>query len=168
MRLCSLTETPLFDPPLPALVVCPYGKLYKKEAAIADLLKRKTGDSSDLGTHIRGLKDLHDVHFELATNRNNKEMVPVCPVTGRQLNGQIPAHVLLPSGTVLSEYAIKQLGEKAIQEEYNSTSRIRLAPPPNVLLEIQQQLQEQRAKKKRKRHQSERKQKSKKKESLEG
>jgi hypothetical protein len=172
-----------------AIVVCPYGFLYRKEAAVEALLLRRTkkkktkknqqeaaasveidNNTDDLGSnrgpilpsHIRGLKDLHDVTFQVTDG------TLVCPVTGRELlNGQIKAYALIinPSNhpgrgssssadatggggcgaNVVSEYAIQQLGEDAIYREYAATDRIRLIPPPDVLDEMRHKVAEQRA-----------------------
>ena len=55
------------------IVVCPYGKLYKREKVLEALLQRSQMSSSSelspnvqsLGSHIRGMKDLHPVRFHV-------------------------------------------------------------------------------------------------------
>jgi Rtf2 RING-finger len=137
LRTCALTNEPLdFSRPV---VACPYGKLYQKEAAIEALLKRKEKVKELLGGHIRGLKDLYRVRYELQNGR------PVCPVTGRELGGvKVPAYVLLPGNddavNVVSQYAIHQLGEGEILKEYNATEKLRLAPPPDILEHVKKDL----------------------------
>eukprot|EP00581_Thalassiosira_minuscula_P005832 CAMPEP_0183745454 /NCGR_PEP_ID=MMETSP0737-20130205/66249_1 /TAXON_ID=385413 /ORGANISM="Thalassiosira miniscula, Strain CCMP1093" /LENGTH=389 /DNA_ID=CAMNT_0025981125 /DNA_START=48 /DNA_END=1218 /DNA_ORIENTATION=+ len=77
------------------IVACPYGKLYKHENALEALLHRSQtgggGDESRLGTHIRGMKDLHPVRFHVtkqSSSSNNDgagvggKYVASCPITG--------------------------------------------------------------------------------------
>ena len=63
------------------LVACPYGKLYKRENVLEALLYRSQttgtgtggggGDDKNnlLGTHIRGMKDLHPVRFHVVASQ---------------------------------------------------------------------------------------------------
>ena len=136
MALCYLTKVPL-EFKENQIIADPYGRLYHKEAVVEALLRRKKHQANDeLGSHIRGLKDLQTVHFELSAS--NK---PICPVTSVELNGINPMF-LLPHRkdggvNVLSERAIKEMGEDALKEEYGSlTDMIRLAPPPSMMEEI--------------------------------
>lgn len=136
MALCYLTKVPLKYKEN-QIVADPYGRLYHKEAVVEALLRRKKHQESDeLGSHIRGLKDLQPAHFELSAS--NK---PMCPVTSVELNGINPVF-LLPHRkdggvNVLSERAIKEMGEEALREEYGTfTDLIRLAPPPSIMEEI--------------------------------
>lgn len=161
MHTCAVSGQPLelgntsSDKPI---VVCPYGRLYHKEAAVEALLKRKQHDDHRI-SHIRGLKDLHPVRFhyvESSTSASEKggscQVVPVCPITAVELNGQVAAYVLVPgrvgdgneksTPNVVSERAFKQLGEKALVEEYGPMEqKIRLIPPAAVLKEIKQKWQ---------------------------
>ena len=128
-----------------AIVACPYGRLYHKEAAIQALLRRKQqledGNSSELGNHIRGLKDLYDVRCYVSTKNAGKNATMICPVTDKALNGSIPAILLVPgnpdTANVLSEGAIQQLGGMDFLEaEYGPIQRqVRLAPPLQLLKE---------------------------------
>lgn len=136
MSLCYLTKVPLKFKEN-QIVADPYGRLYHKEAAVEALLRRRKHQESDeLGSHIRGLKDLKTVHFELSAS--NK---PICPVTSIELNGINPVF-LLPhckegGVNVLSERAIKEMGEEALREDYGAlTDLVRLAPPPSMMEEI--------------------------------
>lgn len=93
------------------LVVCPYGKLYKREKVLEALLQRSQGGGGDddaveaLGLHVRGVKDLHPVRFYVttstssgATNVNKKQYVAACPITGSELgSGNIPCFVIVRS-----------------------------------------------------------------------
>lgn len=92
-----------------AIVACPFGRLYGREAAVQALLKRmeeksmgsgavtKT-DTTDLGWQVRGLKDLHPVRFQLIQKQQvhgEDVTVPVCPVTSVELNGLQPAYLIV-------------------------------------------------------------------------
>jgi Rtf2 RING-finger len=138
------------------IVACPYGRLYNKEAAVEALLRRKRADKQqdgkedELGSHIRGLKDLYEVRFHFVKQEGG-ELIPTCPIRGSELNGQIPAVVLVPGGSegqvnVVSERAIQEMGEQAIMEDYGPIhEKIRLAPSAAALVEIKKALSEKRA-----------------------
>ena len=133
--------------------MCPYGRLYNREAAVEALIRRKHQDASAssaegggklLGSHIRGLKDLYPVKFQI-----NEAGLPLCPVTARELTGKgVAAYALIPglasdgSVNVVSENALKELGEGELLQEYGATSKILLAPPPKRLTEIQKEWEE--------------------------
>ena len=152
MKLCHLTKTPLFeDNKQHQIVACPYGRLYHKEAVVEALLRRKKQEEEEeeaaaakdgLGSHIRGLKDLKNVRFQLDDGTK-----PVCPVTAVELSG-INAAFLIPTGpgiNVLSERAMKEMGVDALQEDYGpfqTDDLIRLAPPPSMMEEIQEKVQQ--------------------------
>lgn len=149
MTTCALTGQPLkFEEE--TIVACPYGKLYKKEAAVEALLRRKTHDTDELGDHIKGLKDLHEARFS-TTKGKDGTVVPICPVTEKELNGHIPAYLVLPGNpdevNVVSERVLTEM--KDLIEEYGPIERkIRLAPPEAVLEEVKRELDERRSKKK--------------------
>ena len=159
MVTCALTGQALDFASSQSIVACPYGKLYHKEAAIEALLRRKAHKPTDLGEHIQKLKDLNDVRFHTAAGKDGS-LVPTCPVTEKELNGLIPAFLLLPGNpdrvNVLSERALVEM--KDLIDEYGPVEqRIRLAPPESVLEQVKQELREQRhkskdKKKKRKHH----------------
>jgi Rtf2 RING-finger len=146
LRLCYLTKAPLFQTNQ-AIVADPYGRLYHKEAVVEALLRRKhPSEQDEFGPHVRGLKDLHPVRFHL------NHQIPMCPVTGAELNGQQPAF-LIPQHphqhnnnsydkdgvNVISERAIKEMGVEALQSDYGPFERsslVRLAPPPSMMEEI--------------------------------
>jgi hypothetical protein len=142
MRTCHLTKEPLnFSQ---KLVACPYGRLYSKEAAVEALLRRKQTESKDeLGSHIRGLKDLYSVRFHITKDADGNS-VPVCPVTGVELNGKHPAFLIPNEGeepNVLSERALKEMGIEALQADYGPFEKeemIRLAPPESLMEEIRE------------------------------
>lgn len=153
MTHCAFTDLPLqFDNPI---VACPYGSLYQKEALIEALLRKKelSGGLPVPSAHIRGLKDLVDVTFQV------KDQQPVCPVTGRVLNGKVPCYAMIQkdkqSVNVVSEYAIAQLGEEEIAREYGSGGKLRLVPPPDELERIKAVLEQKRKKKRKKQRKGE-------------
>mmetsp|Transcript_16714 Transcript_16714/g.23577 ORF Transcript_16714/g.23577 Transcript_16714/m.23577 type:complete len:326 (+) Transcript_16714:49-1026(+) len=160
------------------IVVCPFGRLYNREAALEALIRRKqqqdeqTANSDEderyeLGNHIRGMKDLYPAIFDTKKDSNGN-VLPVCPLTGVELNGQSPAFLLNNSSkkkkknkrkeiddleeqssswNVVSERAIKEMGMKALQTElgpFNENDMVRLAPPSSMLESIQQKLSEKR------------------------
>jgi hypothetical protein len=140
MRTCHLTKAPL-NFASQQIVACPYGRLYSKEAAVEALLRRKHDSGKDeLGSHIRGLKDLYSARFNVEENST----VPSCPVTGVELNGTHGA-LLIPNKrddecNVLSERALKEMGVDALQADYGpfeTKDMIRLAPPESDMEEIQ-------------------------------
>jgi hypothetical protein len=143
LKLCYLTKVPL-NFKNHRIVADPYGRLYHKEAVVEALLRRKQQESDELGKHIRGLKDLKTVHFELSPLLSK----PICPVTSVELNGLNPAF-LLPHRkdggvNVLSERAMKEMGKEALKEEYGDLADlVRLAPPPSMMEEIQTKVEEQ-------------------------
>lgn len=146
MALCYLTKQPLVFQHN-SIVVDPYGRLYNKEAAVEALLRRSGGASGDeLGSHVRGLKDLKTLNFELVSSK------PTCPITSVELNGVNTAVLISQKKegvNVLSERAIKEMGKEALQEEYGDlTDLIRLAPPPSLLKEVQERVKEQHEKEK--------------------
>jgi hypothetical protein len=144
MRTCHLTKAPLnFNST--QIVACPYGRLYCKEAAVEALLRRQQDDSKEvdeLGSHIRGLKDLHAARFHV----ENGSDVPSCPVTGVELNGKHAAFLIPKKDrdeqvNVLSERALKEMGIEALQADYGPFEKkdmIRLAPPESSMEEIRE------------------------------
>mmetsp|Transcript_1622 Transcript_1622/g.2316 ORF Transcript_1622/g.2316 Transcript_1622/m.2316 type:complete len:254 (+) Transcript_1622:184-945(+) len=149
MYTCAISNKPLTD----AIVVCPFGLLYNKEAVVEALLKRKKTQDPRLD-HIRGLKDLHDVRFHMIQSTSSDDPVPSCPVRGTELNGQIPAVVLVPGSSdvvnVVSERAVKEMGEEAIMGEYGpAENRIKLLPSNEELSEIKRIISTKKAAKKK-------------------
>jgi hypothetical protein len=167
MKTCAITGASL---DLQNVVACPYGRLYGREAAVQALLRRMESGgsgSNDLGSHVRGLKDLHPVKFKLIKKEKamhgsaeTQELVPICPITSVELNGTQPAFLIVKSKSkknsdradgndtnVLSEKGIKEMGLEALQQEYGPFQKddmVRLAPPATILDEIKTKLQEKR------------------------
>jgi Rtf2 RING-finger len=164
MRYCHISDQPLdFEAPS-SIATCRLGRLYNKEALIDALLQRKQSATStqpiaterggQLGAHIRGLKDIYGVCFQTIRDEKDKP-VPVCPITGRELNGLLVAYALIPSPpdqvNVVSEYALKHLSETEILQEYGAIMKIRLLPPTSMLEELQNALELERRNEKKKR-----------------
>ena len=126
------------------IVACPYGKLYGKEAAVRALLKRledgKNGSDDhgrniDLGWHIRGLKDLKPVRFQLGDSSSSNEKkgavvqkVPICPITSIELNGLQPVYLIVKKKIKKKKKDKQQQKEGSKKEEENDNY-------PNVISE---------------------------------
>jgi hypothetical protein len=149
MTTCALTKAPLHTTGTGeiAIVACPYGRLYHKEAAVQVLLRRRKMDNNqdqivdELGAHVRKLSDLYNVRF----HRETEAQVTTCPITGKALQGIIPAILLVPgkldTPNVVSEGALQQLSQDELQAEYGPIQlKVRLAPPPTVWKEMQEAL----------------------------
>ncbi|KAL3764021.1 hypothetical protein ACHAW5_005105 [Stephanodiscus triporus] len=138
------------------VVVCPHGKLYRREDALESLLRRSShsreggrkeggGEGGTMmGLHVRGMKDLHPVRFHLTATTGGGKMTPTCPISGSDIGkGNVPSLVVVRSHggddrrddrgpNVLSERAIREMGIRGLQEEYGpfeERDMIRLAPP---------------------------------------
>lgn len=148
MLECAVEGVPLQFGKQP-IVACDYGRLYHKEAAVAALLRSKTSGTKELGEHIRGLKDLHEVRFH--TIESKGRLVPACPITGKELNGKIVAIALIPGNleqpNVVSERATKEMGDLLF--DYGPIEqKIHLAPTPSTLEEIKKDVAQKRKDKK--------------------
>ena len=158
MTTCAISKAKLR--PGDSFVACRLGRLYLKEAAVQALLRRKTGQSSGSGSteevkalaHIKKLSDLYPVRGN--TSIVNDSITWTCPITSKTLNGSVPPALLLVPGNidnanVVSDFAHKQLSEQEMQLEYGPIERkIRLAPTPQELAEVQAQLDLERSDKK--------------------
>mmetsp|Transcript_12013 Transcript_12013/g.17933 ORF Transcript_12013/g.17933 Transcript_12013/m.17933 type:complete len:353 (-) Transcript_12013:28-1086(-) len=99
------------------IVVCPYGKLYKREEALEALLRRSqqinSGGVDALGSHVRGMKDLHPVRFYVTTSASSNggnsdnngngrgtmaRYTVTCPITSGEIgSGNVPSFVIVRS-----------------------------------------------------------------------
>jgi hypothetical protein len=167
MTTCALSKTKLR--PGDSIVACRFGRLYLKEAAVQALLLRrnKTGETTTTTTtkveeealaHVKKLSELYPVrgNTSISSNDIDSTIVWTCPITAKTLTGSVPPAILLVPGNVettnvLSEFAFKQLSEQDMQTEYGPIDRrIRLAPNPEELAEVQAQLKRERNEKKSK------------------
>lgn len=111
-RLCALSQTELQDP----VVACKFGNLYNKEAVLGALLDKNMPSSL---SHIRKMKlDVKEVKFHVSSSSGSRS----CPLTGLDFNGVVPFFFIWPTGFVLSEKAVKEMGMAALQEEYGPFS----------------------------------------------
>ncbi|RYG67408.1 hypothetical protein EON64_07505, partial [archaeon] len=86
--------------------------------------------------HIRSMKDFKTLRFaKLGSDGAEAEALWtrfVCPVTNVEFNGQQAFVAIWPSGLVLSDKAVKELGVEALQAEYGPFTEldlVRLVPP---------------------------------------
>lgn len=130
-------------------VACPHGKLYRRERVLEALLQRRRAGGSRheaVGSHIRGMKDLHPVRFHVAASGAGgaQKYVAACPITGSDIAaGNVPSFVIVRAAredpgkekknndvdddgedeaarnpNVLSERAIQEMGVAGLQAEY--------------------------------------------------
>jgi hypothetical protein len=186
MTTCALTKAPLFPTNKSSgpIVACSFGRLYQKEAAVQALLmkrqaivetkKNTSSSSSVLGDHVRKLSDLSDVRFhqDESTSKKRGAVTITCPITGKTLQGIIPAILLVPgkpdTPNVLSASALQQLAKQELELEYGPIQKeVRLAPPRELLKkikeeELEKRLQTKQKKKKKKKRKHEGKEEEKK------
>ena len=94
--LCALSQERLEQP----VMVCRLGFLYNKEAILNAVLKGKLrGDFS----HIKSLKDVHEVKFEQSGSSI------ICPVGRVELNGVNQFWVLWNCGCLISDKALTEI-----------------------------------------------------------
>lgn len=159
MTTCAISKVKLR--PSDAIVACRFGRLYLKEAAVQALLRRKTGqagssrEEEEALAHVKRLSDFYPVRGNTSLSEMGS-IVWTCPITNKTLNGSVPPAILLVPGNVensnvVSEFAFKQLSEEDMSNEYGPIERkIRLAPTPEQLAEVQAQLEQERSEKKSK------------------
>jgi hypothetical protein len=172
MTTCALTNAPLFPKNKSSgpIVACSFGRLYHKEAAVQALLmkrqaivetnKNTSSSSSVLGDHVRKLSDLYDVRFyqdESSSSKKSGTVAVTCPITGKTLQGIIPAILLVPgkpdAPNVLSASALQQLGKQELELEYGPIEKeVRLAPPREMLKKIKEEELEKRLQTKQKKN----------------
>jgi len=131
---CALSNKPLRPP----VVACELGYFYNKEALLDALLEKRL--KGTVTAHVSSLKDVHDVNAQASSTSAS---VFVCPVTGKDLNGAVPAVVALPSGRLYAASAIKHvpsLGEERV---------LHISPLRETRDALRRELLEKRAAKKR-------------------
>ncbi|PJF19342.1 hypothetical protein PSACC_00807 [Paramicrosporidium saccamoebae] len=115
-KYCALSKELLQAP----VVTCKLGRLYNKESILKFLLDRKSFPEAETA-HIKGLKDL--VTLNMTPNQSFKQNDTVrstqttdagaspfiCPVTGKEMNGNFPFVYLKRCGCVLSEQALREI-----------------------------------------------------------
>jgi Rtf2 RING-finger len=137
-KTCAVSGQPL---DYASIVACSHGLLYNKEAAVEALLQRKQSPAStNIGDHVKRLKDLHAVKFHLIKDAQGS-LVPACPVTGEVMTGQLPVILIVPGSrvNVLSEKAIKQMSPDDLAAEYGPIKqRIRLVPDADFVKSLEE------------------------------
>ncbi|VEU45037.1 unnamed protein product [Pseudo-nitzschia multistriata] len=179
MSTCSLTKTPLLvrassgssssSSSQGAIVADPYGVLYHKEAAVRALLKRAqkrgygddAGNDASIGPQVRRLADLYEVRFHLDGE------TPVCPISGKALNGSIPALLLVPgkqgAPNVVSESTLSRLSQEELEAEFGAIAKkVRLAPDPLLLEQIKEEVRTEQEKDEEERFRAKKEKRSKK------
>ncbi|KAJ2083568.1 Replication termination factor 2 [Coemansia sp. RSA 988] len=126
---CALSKQLLHEP----VVGDGLGRLYNREAILEYLLDRSAfGDGSKICAHINTIKDVKTLNFKanpsfdkLRDNENNKKAVSstfddrptaqfVCPITLKEMNGNLPFEFNWTCGCVLSTRARKELPESTV------------------------------------------------------
>jgi len=151
-KICAQTGEPLRMP----IVACELGHLYNKEGIIQALLNKTLNPAF---SHIRGLKDLKELNFSRNVEYDaaneveaNSQSMFVCPVTLTHFNGQQPFVFLWSTGYVLSEKAIREIGNVQLQAEFGPFEQedcIRLLPLEDDLPQQLQQMHLRRSKSKK-------------------
>lgn len=139
-KYCALSKEPLQVP----IVACKYGRLYNKEAIIKFLLDRKTFSDVDSLPHIKSLKDIVKLRvtpnpaFSTANTLRVSEVSDsgsspfICPVTGKEMNGNFKFIYLKGCGCVLSELALKEISaETCLQCSKSRTDNDIIELDPN-------------------------------------
>ncbi|KAJ1816156.1 Replication termination factor 2 [Coemansia sp. RSA 2599] len=124
---CALSKQPLQQP----IVGDGLGRLYNREAVLEYLLDNsKYGDGNAICAHIRGLKDIKTLRLQPnpsvanVTDNGGPRNKPdvkgtgvgeqmtarfVCPVTMKEMNGNLPFEFAWPCGCVFSALARKEM-----------------------------------------------------------
>lgn len=104
-NLCAISMEPLQQP----VVACRLGKLYNKESVIKFLLDKSAYEEiSEAFSHISGLKDVKELNLkEIKTDGKGTKFI--CPLSGKEMNGNFRFFVSWPCGCVYSEQALKEL-----------------------------------------------------------
>lgn len=137
-KTCAQSGAALREP----IVCCEMGILYNKDAMLTALLEKSINPSF---VHVGGLKDLKTLKFcpnpEFRSEDGGEINSPyICPITKVEFNGQHPFVVIWPTGYVLSEKAIREVGLDNLQEEYGpfmAIDVVRLLPCDGEELQTQ-------------------------------
>ncbi|KAJ1947052.1 Replication termination factor 2 [Kickxella alabastrina] len=121
---CSLSKRPLRQP----IVSDALGRLYNRESVLEYLLdNRAFGDGSQICAHIKGLKDIKTLQLKdnpsLSKHGSRDSTSPVsgpeeaeearfvCPVTMKEMNGNLPFEFAWSCGCVFSAMARREMGK---------------------------------------------------------
>lgn len=131
-RTCAQSSRVLSAP----IVACRLGQLYNKEDLLNALIDKTLSSTC---SHIRGLKDVREVHFTAnpsydAAGEKEGSLLPlfVCPITMLEFNGMNHFVFLWSTGHVLSSKALHEVGSAALQSEYGPFAESDIIPllPP--------------------------------------
>jgi len=110
---CPLSKRPLSSP----VVSDALGRLFNKDSVLEWLLRgtEAFGDGEEvLGGHVKGLKDVVEVRFEVlpeeANGEGRKAEKWVCSVSRKELGPGVKSVYLVPCGHAFAESAIKEIG----------------------------------------------------------
>lgn len=145
-RICSQSGKVLREP----IVACELGNLFNKEDIISALLDRNLNPKF---SHIRGLKDIRELNFTPSSTYDASKEVEgdspckyICPVTLMEFNGIHPFVAIWPTGFVISEKAVREVGIEGLQAEFGPFTNSDIIPllPLDEELERQRELMEDR------------------------
>ena len=156
--VCAATSKPLRAP----VVICELGHLLNKEDVIELMLSKALPPHL---SHIKSLKALHDATLHpnpaFATSslghtakasEDDDEPPFFCPVAMLPLNGRYPFVLVKPTGHVVSQRALKQVGSKLCPVTETPLSGadavLSINPPEEERAELLEQLQAKKAEKK--------------------
>lgn len=175
-RTCAITNEELVEP----IVACRLGYLYTKENLLTALLNKTLHSNF---SHVKGLKHVKEViltpNSEYSSDssgcsggvagdggigKEDSELSSryMCPVTQLPLNGLYSFVLIWTTGYILSDKAIREIGEEGLQLEYGPFSTadddvVRLIPPEEELntrratLQAQAEVAKKKAKEEKKR-----------------
>jgi len=165
---CALSNEKLTAP----VVACELGRLFNKEVFLKYLLDENLkAVMQDDHKHIRSLKDVTNVILtpnpeveggeakamvrgETVTITGSTTSDFICPITLLEMNGKYPFFVHRPTGYVISEKAVKEVGGEAVlqtllgKEEvtFNKEDLTLLAPDSGLQYDLMKQIKERRKK----------------------
>ncbi|KAK3800153.1 hypothetical protein RRG08_060774 [Elysia crispata] len=114
---CAISQETLTKP----IVACELGRLYKKESVLEFLLDRSKFDIASQFDHLRGLKDIKELHLtdvpekrghhvEKGDMRSDSIIADfICPVVGLEMSGKHRFCFLWSCGCVVSERALREV-----------------------------------------------------------
>lgn len=110
---CALSKRPLQEP----IVSCALGKLYNKDALLEYLLDKSAyGDGAKICGHIKSLKDVvtlrlthNPAYTSSPSDDSNKRSPFICPLTLKEMTGNIPFVYVATCGCVFSAAGLKAI-----------------------------------------------------------
>ncbi|WOL08647.1 hypothetical protein Cni_G17400 [Canna indica] len=139
---CSLSGEPLAPP----VVVDRLGNLFNKEALVEALIHKKI--PKEFG-HIRGLKDMIQIHLSPNPSAANSETKFECPITGLEFNGKYGFFVLRGCGHALSVKALKEVKTSAClvcHKEFSDSDKLVINGTAEEVAALRERMEEGRGK----------------------